>query len=120
MRLLAIILSTLVALVAPVSAQMNFLGQDAVPLGYCQLTLTGTAAKLSSCTNGVPTGALYAYIEVETANARYRDDGVAPTTSVGMLLQSNALAGIWYMAAPGNLSFIAVTGSPVLDVLFYR
>jgi hypothetical protein len=49
-------------------------------LGYQQLTsLTGSTAFTS-----VPAGTIYAVVSVETQAIRWRDDGVAPTASVGM------------------------------------
>lgn len=90
------------------------------PLGYCQLTLSGTAALVSTCTGGIPIGAMYAIILDETANSRWRDDGTAPTTTVGMLLTDTAgLNQINYSGDLTKLQFIAVTGSPVLDISFY-
>lgn len=92
------------------------------PLGYCQITSLGSAVALvtASCANGsVPGGATIAQICVSTANVRYRDDGVNPTTSIGMPV----LAGTCYAYAITPLSqavFIAVSGSPVLDISFYR
>jgi hypothetical protein len=56
-------------------------GGGGVPLGYQQIS----AATLASATNlTVPTGAVLAIIRCETANVRWRDDGTAPTASVGM------------------------------------
>src|SRR5882672_6430716 len=55
-----------------------------VPLGYCQLTSLAAATKLSACSGGIPAGATSALISVEGAAIRYRDDGTAPTTTVGM------------------------------------
>jgi len=98
----------------------------AIPVGFCQITLTGTATNLTigcagSIGGGIPSNAQYATLGIESANARYRDDGVAPTTTVGDLLQS-AYTGppFWYGGTLPNLQFIAVSGAPVLDVTFYR
>lgn len=80
--------------------------------GYQQIALTGTAAGLT-----VPTGATIAYCIVEVATARWRDDGTAPTTLLGMLIP---IGGTVTFA--GNLSaikFIAVSGSPTLNVSYY-
>jgi hypothetical protein len=98
-----------------------------VPLGYCQITSLGSAVALvtASCATGsVPTGATIAEICVETASVRYRDDGTAPTTTVGMLVaptSSTIPACFAYSVIPLTAAqFIAVSGSPVIDVLFYR
>lgn len=50
------------------------------PAGYQQLTVSTTAVGLT-----VPSGAGRAVIVVEAQPIRYRDDGTAPTASVGML-----------------------------------
>jgi hypothetical protein len=62
------------------------------PMGYAQLTSIDTSTLLSSATfgsaatAGLPSGAIAAIFIAETQNLRFRDDGVAPTTSVGMPL----------------------------------
>ncbi len=60
-----------------------------------------------------------AVLQSETANVRYRDDGVAPTASVGEIVVSGQIPML-YTGTLGKLQFIAVTGSPILNVLFYR
>jgi hypothetical protein len=55
------------------------------PRGYRQQTVADTALALSAFTGGIPTGITYVKIVVETNGVRWRDDGVAPTTTVGML-----------------------------------
>lgn len=90
-----------------------------VPVGYCQLTATGTAALVSTCTGGIPVGASVAYISVETANIRWRDDGTAPTTSAGMPIVA-AAAPFLYQGDLTKLQVIAVSGSPVVDLAFYK
>jgi hypothetical protein len=84
-------------------------------LGYQQLTLSGTAASLT-----VPAGANRALIECDgaaAANSRWRDDGIAPTSTIGMELN----AGV-FLAYEGNLAAfqaIAVSGSPILNISYY-
>lgn len=109
----------LMAGTGPALAQGAVPGQPVVPLGYCQVTLSSAAVGLSSCSGGIPAGATMAYLAVETANARYRDDGMAPTTTAGFPALSTA-APFLYTGPLSKLQFIAQTGSPVLDVLFYR
>lgn len=53
------------------------------PLGYQQITSTSSAFSLT-----VPAGARIAMIVAEAQHLRWRDDGTAPTTSVGMLLKT--------------------------------
>jgi hypothetical protein len=96
-------------------------GQPMVPLGYCQITATplASATKLSSCSGGIPAGATMMAVQAETANIRYRDDGVAPTSSIGQLLVSGQNPML-YTGTLSAIQFIAATGSPILDVSFYR
>lgn len=110
----------------PAKSQVGIAGLRAIPVGFCQITLTGTATNLTigcagSIGGGIPSGAQYITMAVESANARYRDDNTAPTTTVGGLIQA-AYTGppFWYGGTLPNLQFIAVSGAPVLDVFFYR
>ena len=59
-----------------------FLGARAVELGFVQLTSFSSAAGLGS----IPTGAVWALIEVEGQPVRWRADGTNPTVTVGHLL----------------------------------
>jgi hypothetical protein len=105
----------------PVHAQGTVPGQFVVPLGYCQINATalGSAVGLSSCAGGIPTGATMALFGAETAEVRWRDDGVAPTATVGSLIATGN-PGIFYTGTLRALQFIAATGSPLLNVSFYR
>lgn len=87
------------------------------PLGYCQLSIT-VATALTSCGGGVPAGATLALITIETNAVRWRDDGVAPTASVGWPL---GIAVPWgYTAALTAIQFIPQTGTSVVNVSFYQ
>lgn len=86
-------------------------------LGYCQLTSLSAATLLSSCAGGIPAGATVAQISVETAAVRYRDDGVAPTTTVGM---PAPIGSFQYSGPLSALQFIAQTAGSVVDVSFYK
>lgn len=107
--------------IGPASAQVRTPGLPMVPLGYCQISATAleSAVGLSSCSGGIPTGATMAMLQAETANVRYRDDGTAPTSSVGMQIVSGQNP-ILYSGTLSAVEFIAASGSPVLDVAFYR
>jgi hypothetical protein len=115
--------AALIAALAPAIAlaQGTVPGQYMVPLGYCRLTATTleSATPLSSCSGGIPAGASMAAIQAETAAVRYRDDGTAPTASVGMEIVSGANPML-YTGTLSELQFIAASGSPLLDVVFYR
>lgn len=84
----------------------------ATPLGYQQITVSA----LSTLT--VPTGATEAFITVENTAVRYRDDGTAPTAAIGFPL----LAGqqLVYSGTLATLQLIAQSGTPVVDVLYYK
>jgi len=84
------------------------------PLAYQQYTSLSTATSLSA----VPARAATALICVETAAVRWRDDGTAPTASVGMPLSAGQC--MQYFGMLSAIQFIAQSGSPVLDVSFYK
>jgi hypothetical protein len=77
-----------------------------------------TASGASLTSGGIPPGATAAYLEAETAGVRYRDDGGAPTASVGMIIASGG--GIFYAGTLTSLRFILQSGSPLLNIAFYR
>jgi len=84
------------------------------PLGYQQLSVGSTAAPLT-----VPAGAKFVYITVESDNVRYRDDGTAPTATVGMSLQTGT-QNFLYAGNISALQFISTTGTATLDVSYYK
>lgn len=79
---------------------------------------TSSSASLTS--GGIPTGAQMVFLQAETANVRYRDDGGAPTASIGNLVVAGAGGQILYGGTFSALRFIAASGSPLLNVAFYR
>jgi hypothetical protein len=107
------------------------------PLGCAQLAITTTAQNLGQLLTtaaaaspvtakftSVPTGAKVMAIVVETASVRWTDDGTAPTSSYGMLMTTTLMpmtggASI-YSGDLATIQFIAVSGSPVIDVAFYK
>jgi hypothetical protein len=54
---------------------------------------------------------------IETAAIRWRDDGTAPTTSVGMPIAAGGCFN--YSGTFATLRVIAQTGSPVVNIGFY-
>jgi hypothetical protein len=86
---------------------------QSLPLGYQQLTGMSSATKLT-----VPAGAAYAAICVETQAVRWRDDGTAPTASVGQPIPAGAC--MWYTAPLSNFQMIQQTSGAVADVSYYR
>jgi len=82
-------------------------------LGYQQLTSITVSTALT-----VPAGATCALITAEAQNARWRDDGTAPTASVGQLMKTTD-SPLFYT---GNLSafrLINATGGTIVNVSYY-
>ncbi len=66
----------------------------------------------------VPTGTLCAYITVETANVRRTSDGASASASNGTLLTAGSQ---WTDCGPlSGYKFTAVSGSPTLDVEYFK
>lgn len=86
--------------------------------GTYQLSATNTASSASSTSGGIPTGATQARLQSETASVRFRDDGGVPTASVGDLITNGV--PLFYTGTLGNLQFFAASGSPLLNIDFYR
>lgn len=83
--------------------------------GYQQITSLTSSTALT-----VPAGAKFALIQAETAAVRYRDDGTAPTSTVGMWLaptSATAYIALWYTGKLEKLRFISATG--ILNVSYY-
>lgn len=91
------------------------------PLGYRQHTVGNTAIGLADISGGVPQGASYAKIVVETNAVRWRDDGTAATSSVGML-QSASTNNEFELVSPEQirqLSIIRNSSDSVISVAYY-
>src|SRR5688572_19886228 len=90
-------------------------GQSALsPLGYQQITDVSASTALT-----VPTGATFAIVTAETQAVRFRDDGVAPSATVGMPIasgQSYTFSGATALAA---LRFFEQTSGAILNVSYY-
>lgn len=88
--------------------------QTITPLGFDSLAVGSTAVSLT-----VPTGATMARISVPTGTVLYRDDGTAPTATVGF-----SVTGPTTFDYAGDLSaieFIASGSDAVtLSILFYK
>lgn len=98
-------------------------------LGYAQYTSLSAAKLLTAApatgytmptTDPSATGRRpnFVLLQAETQNVRWRDDGTAPTASVGMIL----IAGDAPYPYDGDLSkiqFIEVTASAKLNVSYY-
>jgi len=84
-------------------------GGGGKPLGYQQLTPT------SSTGFTVPAGATLAVVTADTLTVWWRDDGTAPTSTVGMPIAIGT-----YLAFVGNLSTVKfISASGHLNVSYY-
>jgi hypothetical protein len=85
-----------------------------ISAGASQMALAiGTNTALN-----VPNGATLAEFCVETAGVRYRDDGVAATSSSGVPVSAGSCFS--YSGPLSTMSFTAQSGSPTLDVSYYK
>lgn len=95
---------------------MNQRNRDA--LGIAQLTGISAATLVSSVSGGIPAGTESVLLQPEAQNVRYRDDGTAPTTGIGLILVANTL----YEFSPAQISrmqVIEVTATAKLNLAFY-
>lgn len=82
------------------------------PLGFEQIDDLSAAEPLT-----VPFGAGVALLQAESQAVRWRDDGVAPTSSVGMLLAPGETFA--YTGSLSAIRFIEAAGGAVLNVSYY-
>lgn len=83
-----------------------------VCLGYQQITSLSASTGLT-----VPSGATLALIVPETQNVRWRDDGTAPTSSVGMPIFVGA--SLSYDGDLNRIRFIQQAASATLNISYY-
>ena len=81
-------------------------------LGYQQITSLSASTALT-----VPVGATLALIVAETQAVRWRDDGTAPTASVGMPLATGT--SLSYDGDLRAIRFIQQLASATLNVSYY-
>lgn len=84
------------------------------PIAYEQVTGIGSAKGLQS----IPNGATLAMIQPESQNIRWRDDGVNPTTAIGMILVANDI--MFYSGNLADIKFIEVSATAKINVTYYR
>lgn len=92
-------------------AQKPYTGQ---PLGYQQITSLSAAATLT-----IPTGAATAVVTPESQDVRWRDDGTAPTASVGMPITAGQPYTFPTATVLSALQFIEQSASAKLNVSYY-
>ncbi len=88
------------------------LKNTAACLGYEQITSLNTVKNLTP-----PATATYAIIQAETQAVRWRDDGTAPTSSVGMTIAAGG--ELRYDGTLTAIKFIEATASAKLNVSYY-
>lgn len=89
-------------------------------MGYQQLDDVSSAVGLTvpvTTPNGSNVKANFALIVAETQNVRWRDDGVNPTASVGMLLVAGT--PLQYDGDLNRIKFIETTASAKVNVSYY-
>lgn len=92
-------------------------GIKRVPCGYQQLSVdTASFLTVPTCTGGPPT---MVRIIPEGQAVRYRDDGTAPTATVGFPISVTA-APFDYEGNLGAIEFISQTSGGKVNALFYR
>lgn len=84
------------------------------PLGYQQMTSISAATSLPS----IPANATAAFIDCEVSNVRWRDDGVAPTATVGKNLYVGSQ--FWYKGSLSALQVIQVSAGGICNVEYYQ
>lgn len=93
------------------------------PLGFQQLTLTGSAQKLTLPQLPAHLNMFVGYCVIQCSGAAntdfasWRDDGTAPTAGVGMQLFSGQ--ELDYSGEPTAIQFIIGAGTPVLNISYY-
>jgi len=89
------------------------------PLGYSQIlnaTLASSTGIVFPTTLAAsPVG--YAVIQCQGGAVRWRDDGTAPTATVGMTIASGA--ELDYVGDFYAIRFISSSGTPILDISLY-
>ena len=102
-------------LLRPAQAQVTIeaSGLRAVPLGYQQITVLTASTALT-----VPAGATMAVFTPQTQAVRYRDDGVAPSATVGMPVAVGV--SVTYSGNLNQIRFFEQAASAVLNVSYYR
>lgn len=105
-----------------VGASMATVSAYRRPMGYQQILAATLAASTALTLPTVANSGLvpgYAVIQCDVASTavRWRDDGVAPTSTVGMILSTGQ--ELDYSGDLTMIRFIASTGSPILNISYY-
>ena len=89
------------------------------PVGYQQIAAGGLAAATKLTLPAFLAGfnVTYVVIQAEATSVRWRDDGVAPTTTVGMILPAGG--ELDYTGDPSSIQFIQTAAGAILNVSYY-
>ena len=101
---------------------MRTLEKDLTPFAFEELDVSTTAVGLTQATafpDGVK-GADLAICTIEDDAVRWRDDGIAPTATVGQLAAVSTALTIRGAASLKNVKFIRVTTDADINVTYYR
>ena len=92
------------------------------PMGFEQITVSTVSIGFTA-TLAYPTGGItadMAQITIETNAARYRDDGIAPTTTVGYPIAVGNSYMVCGLQAIKQARFIRQSADGTLNVSYYR
>jgi len=92
------------------------------PMGFEQITVSNSSIGFTA-TLAYPTGGItadMAQITLATNAATYRDDGIAPTATVGYPIAVNTPYMVCGLQAIKQARFIRVSADGTLNVLYYR
>lgn len=107
---------------ARIASQLNAAGTihtpktlpgNMTPTGYEQITSLSTVQVLT-----IPSGSQLALLQAESQDVRWRDDGTAPGTTVGMILATGI--PLLYNGDLSALKFKETTASGKLNVSYYK
>lgn len=87
-----------------------------VPAGYVQMTSMTTASALT----GIPQQACRVVLQAEAQNVRWRNDGTAPTATVGNLIRTTDPPLVLDGIDLSKVQVIAATAGAILNVTFYK
>ena len=94
-------------------------GIKTIPIGYVQIAALGSGAGGSGLPLSSVSGtATICLITCEGSGIRWRDDGVAPTQSIGFPLNSGD--SLLYGGTLTAFLMIPQSGAPTVDISFYR
>lgn len=136
-KLLALLFALGLCGVAWAQPVNQYVGIGAYPFqpqqsGFCQLTVSSgsVVTPILACTNGISPGADIAQICVEGVGIRYRDDGVNPTSSIGLPVSPGTTPNCFSYSAVspattagfmGSFRMIGIFSAPAtVDILFYK